>query len=160
MGTEGIEPSRLAAHDPKSCSSASSDTSPDVYACAVPASIKLLCATYERRNYTAGTRECGRLVVILDALQRMQAARLARYKARKITPLDFQNFLLKRIAHLRKLIQGGFVVSWELVFALDQDNKPLRVLFRQLVKSMGAFYSQPLHCLFASIEAVHSHPSL
>ena len=28
MGTEGIEPSRLAAHDPKSCSSASSDTSP------------------------------------------------------------------------------------------------------------------------------------
>ena len=28
MGTEGIEPSRLSAHDPKSCSSASSDTSP------------------------------------------------------------------------------------------------------------------------------------
>ena len=96
---------------------------------------------------------------ILDALQRMQAERLARYKARKIPP-DFQNFLLKRIAHLRKLIQGGFVVSWEPVFALDQNNKPLRVLFRQLVKSMGAFYSQPLHCLFASIEAVHSHPSL
>lgn len=28
VGTEGLEPSRLAAHDPKSCSSASSDTSP------------------------------------------------------------------------------------------------------------------------------------
>jgi hypothetical protein len=30
MGTEGIEPSRLSAHDPKSCSSASSDTSPEI----------------------------------------------------------------------------------------------------------------------------------
>ena len=28
VGKEGLEPSRLAAHDPKSCSSASSDTSP------------------------------------------------------------------------------------------------------------------------------------
>ena len=28
MGEEGLEPSRLAAHDPKSCSSASSDTRP------------------------------------------------------------------------------------------------------------------------------------
>ena len=28
MGTEGLEPSRLAAHDPKSCLSASSSTSP------------------------------------------------------------------------------------------------------------------------------------
>ncbi len=29
MGKRGLEPLRLAAHDPKSCSSASSDTSPD-----------------------------------------------------------------------------------------------------------------------------------
>ena len=96
---------------------------------------------------------------ILDALQRMQAERLARYKARKIPP-DFQNLLLKRIAHLRKLIQGSFVVSWEFVFALNQDDKALRILFRQPVKRMGAFYSQPLHCLFASIEVVHGHAPL
>ena len=30
MGKRGFEPRRLAAHDPKSCSSASSDTSPDM----------------------------------------------------------------------------------------------------------------------------------
>lgn len=28
VGTEGVEPSRLAAHDPKSCLSANSSTSP------------------------------------------------------------------------------------------------------------------------------------
>ncbi len=28
VGTAGLEPARLAAHDPKSCSSSSSDTSP------------------------------------------------------------------------------------------------------------------------------------
>ncbi len=28
MGKRGLEPRRLAAHDPKSCSSANSDTSP------------------------------------------------------------------------------------------------------------------------------------
>ena len=44
MGTEGIEPSRLAAHGPKPCSSASSDTSPG-FSCKYSVSS-------ERRNYT------------------------------------------------------------------------------------------------------------
>jgi hypothetical protein len=45
VGTEGIEPSRLSAHDPKSCSSASSDTSPGF-------SCQYLDFS-ERQNYTA-----------------------------------------------------------------------------------------------------------
>ncbi len=42
MGKRGLEPLRLAAHDPKSCSSANSDTSPD----RKPANILAFCLSF------------------------------------------------------------------------------------------------------------------
>ena len=46
VGMEGVEPSRLAAHDPKSCLSASSSTSP-------------VCVLTGGRNYTVGNARIG-----------------------------------------------------------------------------------------------------
>ena len=50
VGMEGVEPSRLATHDPKSCLSASSSTSPR--------------RLFGGRNYTVRYATCGKIVIV------------------------------------------------------------------------------------------------